>query len=287
MRVILRLLVIWFLVVSGTVQADSQKTEVIPLGYRSLAEMLPVLRPLVTPGGSVSGLRDQLVVTGSPEQLARVQQVLAQLDRPPARLVISVRQGRAVNRRHDSASVQGRIANLELGGDSAKIGQSANIADDEAEIQARVMSRMDDHDEQLVQRVQVLEGNEAHIYTGVLLGVPASAPYSPRATAYYPAVSGFYVVPRVNGEQVQLRLSTVSQRQALSHGGRSYGGPARPWIDTSGVATQVGGRLGEWIAVAESATDDEARQSSIGGVSRRDDSVLQTIYLKVEKLAEQ
>ena len=280
-----RRLLAWLLVFSAAAQAGAASTEVIPLAYRSLHEMLPVLQPLVSPGGSVTGVRDQLVVTGSPQQLARVRQVLAQLDRPPARLVISVRQEDSETRNRDSAAVQGQLGNLQFGGGGAQVGPSPDAGGQDVEIRAGVTSRKQMAEGQIVQRVQVLEGNEAYISSGELLGTQVASPYGQEAPAYYPVVRGFYVVPRVRGEQVQLQISSVSRRQAALEHGR-FGGYARPQVATTGVTTQVAGQLGEWIAVAEVATEEQLRHSSIGGLGRHDSRQGQKIFLKVEKLPE-
>ncbi|HBE93605.1 MAG TPA: hypothetical protein DDW55_14225, partial [Gammaproteobacteria bacterium] len=79
-----------------TAAAQATITEVIPLGYRSLHEMVPNVQPLVGPGGSVSGLRDQMVVTTTPARMAEIRKVLEKLDASPERLVISVRRKRNV-----------------------------------------------------------------------------------------------------------------------------------------------------------------------------------------------
>ena len=60
------LLLLFCLSASSVADAQQTVTEVIPLGYRSMHEIIPLVRPLVSPLGTVSGLQGQLVVTATP-----------------------------------------------------------------------------------------------------------------------------------------------------------------------------------------------------------------------------
>ena len=47
-----------------------QVVEVITLGYRQAEEVIPIVRPLLAPGGTVTGINNRLVVkTTSPKRL--------------------------------------------------------------------------------------------------------------------------------------------------------------------------------------------------------------------------
>src|SRR6478735_9601175 len=65
--------------------------EVIPLRHRTAEQVIPVLQPLLAPGGALSGQYNQLIVRTSPENLAQIRQVLESIDKPSRRLMISVR----------------------------------------------------------------------------------------------------------------------------------------------------------------------------------------------------
>ncbi|MBK8063888.1 MAG: hypothetical protein IPK29_07325 [Betaproteobacteria bacterium] len=65
--------------------------EIVPLKHRSVEQVIPVLRPLVEPGGVVSGQGYQLILRASPRNLADLKNALAAIDTPQRRLVISVR----------------------------------------------------------------------------------------------------------------------------------------------------------------------------------------------------
>jgi len=65
--------------------------EVIELRHTTAERVMPTLRPLLEPGGVMTGQRNQLVVRTSPGNLAELRKVLEALDRAPRRLVILVR----------------------------------------------------------------------------------------------------------------------------------------------------------------------------------------------------
>src|SRR4030066_117723 len=56
--------------------------EVIPLRHRTVEQVLPVLRPLLEPGGAMSGQSYQLIVRTSPGNLAEIRAALQAIDHP-------------------------------------------------------------------------------------------------------------------------------------------------------------------------------------------------------------
>ncbi len=68
--------------------------------------------------------------------------------------------------------------------------------------------------------------------------------------------TGFYVRPRVHGEQVTVEINPSRQRESLEGRGQ---------ITTQSLHTTVSGRLGEWLAIG--AVQEESRdRSSSGGI---------------------
>ena len=68
-----------------------QTFEVIPLRHSTVDQVLPVLRPLLEPGGTLSGHSGQLIVRASPRNVEELRRALESIDRPRRRLQISVR----------------------------------------------------------------------------------------------------------------------------------------------------------------------------------------------------
>src|SRR5262245_24313977 len=57
-----------------------QSLEVVKLKYRPAEDIIPALRPLLEPGGALSGEGFNLFVKASPNNLAQLRQALEQLD---------------------------------------------------------------------------------------------------------------------------------------------------------------------------------------------------------------
>ena len=91
--------------------------EVIPLRHRTADQVIPVLRPLLEPGGALSGQYNQLIVRTSPGNLAQIRTALDAIDQPTRSLMISVRFDMAQNAARSSrdAQVDQRLQVLEGG----------------------------------------------------------------------------------------------------------------------------------------------------------------------------
>ncbi|MCK5359683.1 MAG: hypothetical protein KAJ95_03610 [Gammaproteobacteria bacterium] len=275
-----------------TAHAQQTVMEVIPLGYRSVSEIIPVVRPLVSPHGTVSGLQGQLVVTATPQQIAQVRKVLKSLDKAPVRLLISVRRGNNYTAQQGSASVQGRSGNIAINDAGVRVGvpaASQHKDNDYLSVQARSKKQYEDMN--ITQQVQVLEGREAHLYTGEEIPVRnrgvVSGPgggYVYDSTAFYPAVTGFYAIPRINGDEVVLEINSVSrQRNNLTINGR-YPRQGRQSASVSNVSTTVAGKLGEWITIGNIEQSGDSRQSGITSISKQQHESTSQIYVRVEKI---
>lgn len=96
--------------------AAQDALEVIPLRHRTAEQVIPVRRPLLAPGGALTGRHNQLIVRTTPSNLAQLRGVLEAIDRPARRLAISVRFDGA-----DSAARSGAQGSVRIapGGSSA------------------------------------------------------------------------------------------------------------------------------------------------------------------------
>jgi hypothetical protein len=219
--------------------------EIISLKHRTVEQVLPTLRPLLEPGGTLTGQANQLMVRASPANLADIRRALDAIDRPLRRLQISVRFDDALE-----ASSQGIEAGGRIGNRSSRVVVQAQQSSSRA-------------DERVDQRVQVLEGGRAMIFTG------QSRPLVTReGVVVQDLATGFEVVPRISGDNVYLDLAP--QRETPQSFERA--------------SSSVSGRLGEWLelgAAAGSATREDRGIASAGGAraaqSRR-------IWVKVEEV---
>jgi len=226
-------------------QASSQNAlEIISLRHRTAEQVLPALQPLMEPGATLTGHGTQLIVRTSPGNLAELRRALEVIDRPLRRLQISVRVDDARERAAREVEASGRI--------SSNRGSSL-------EVQAQDAQRVGA--ERVDQRVQVLEGGRAFIYTGQ--STPIFDGSVTRETA-----SGFEAIPRLAGGgvlvEIAQRRDTPGQQQALT--------------------TTVSGRLGEWLDVGGAI--DNATRTDRGIAAARSSQSAQSrrVWLKVEAL---
>jgi hypothetical protein len=237
-----------------------QSLQIIDLQHRSAAEVIPVLQPLLEQGGALSGQDYKLFVRASAANVAQLRQALAQIDRPPRQLLVSVRRGASRDVEHE-----GMNGSVTIGGD----GSRATVRATDATAQ-----RTDN----AVTSVQVLEGSSAFISTGSSVPVVTSVaagggrrPWVAGSTTYKDIGSGFTVTPRLSGEQVVLDIS--QQAQQLADNNRD--------IQTQSLATQVSGQLGQWIQLGGVS---EASSSSSSGILSRQyatRSDTQDVWVKV------
>jgi len=273
------------LLVAALAWAEEMVTETVPLKHRTLDEMAPMLRPLVPPPGTLTGMNDQLVVRTTPSNLQAVRDVVAKVDLPPRRLMIAVKQGSSDELQRFLANATGgiRSGDVEVSASKrARPGRGLNVSvdgDDDSRANARVWSTRDQADRVGVQEVQVLEGREAFISTGQ--AVPVGQRVYGFGTVhdsvrYQDVTSGLYVVPRLTGDdRVTLDVNPHSARLSPRGGGR---------IDFQEANTVVSGRLGEWIMVGGSRENATFSGNAITRSTRRNDNVNQGILLRVTEL---
>lgn len=268
--------------------AQHMVTEVIPLAYRSMHEIIPLIRPLVSPSGSVTGLQGQLVVTATPRQLTEVRKILGALDSSPVRLLISVRRGKTRTGSSGSASVQGNAGSIAINN-----GVAADLAVDSRQsdgdyLSLRMKAKQRTEEENITQQVQVLEGREAYISTGEEVPVRnrgvAVAPggvYQYNSTEFYPAVTGFYAIPRLNGDEVYLEINTVSRQRDNVKINGYY---PRQNVSVSNISTSVTGKLGDWLIIGNVDQSGASRNRGIAATSRQQQDASSLISVRVEKI---
>lgn len=229
MRRILAALVSGALTAAALAQA---RTEVMPLASRLPEDVVPVLQPLLGPDESVAAFGGQLIVRATPERLEEIRQLLAQIDHPPRRLVVHVRQ-RDAHRGSSGANLPPRDLRT----------QGAN---------------------ERSERIQTLEGRPAFIRSGASVPVPTwqsfgggALPFAERGVDYRDATAGFVVTPRLAGDEVVLEIA----RQAVRAG---PGSP--PAFAVTEAATTLRARPGEWVTLG--AASDSVAQDGRGIVRR-------------------
>ncbi len=256
---------------SGTLAAEAP-LEVIPLRHRTVEQMLPLLRPFVEEGGTVTGMNGQLVIRTSPENLAELKRIIRRFDRTPRQLRIAVRQGGARSSRSAGAGVRGRIPAGDRG--TVTVGRPGP----QEGVEARVHSSSRRWSTEAERYIRATEGMPAFIQSG--LSVPTFTqsvdPWGRYRLEeqYRDVTSGFYVTPWINGDQVTLEISPFAAEPT--------GTPRTYQIQE--MTTRITGRLGEWIPIGGTALRRDGSGGGItryatGGVERRE-----AVEVKVELL---
>lgn len=239
--------------------AYADKIEVIQLHNRPVEEIIPLVGPMIKPGEAISGTGYKLILRASPETMMEVRRILAQIDTGVQNLMISVRQGDGVRSEQSDAALNA-FYNSEQGG-----AISGHLS------QGQVYDRS-----QLDQRVRVLEGGVAYIHTGTELYTPSITPsrkgHLGHETIRQSVGSGFYVAPRVNGNQVNLEISPY--RESFT----GYGNT----IDTQSASTVTSGQLGEWIHIAGAGQTQQLKQRGFLSGTSANTARQSGIYVKVD-----
>ena len=223
-------------------------TEIVPLNFRTSADMLPVAQDFIGNEGQVSAYGNQLIVNADQRKIDELKALISQLDVAAKRLLITV----------DTS-------------DNNYQGSKSN--------QTRIIHRSTVSRDGGVQQVQASEGTPALIQVGQSVPLTSAQTDSygdlRSQTEYRNVTQGFYVTASVTGEIVHLAISTNRDRISQE----------RPdVVNVQSTDTTVTGRLGEWITLAgvnhQNLADKQARTRSYATQGRDD----MTLRVKVDTL---
>ena len=279
---------VWLALFVHTLSAQQMQLEIIPLNHSTVDQVITVVRPLIAPGGTVSGMNNQLIVKTTPANLAEIKQLLQTIDRPLRSLMITVqqgidrdesRQGGGLSGRYNSgdATLSNRRSESSMGG-VVITGRDSNGNI----IRYNANDNRSTTNSNNTYSVQTLEGEPAFIQTGQSVPVPNSNTVITRngvvvqdTTEYLDASSGFYVLPRISGDRVTLmvapRLSSINPG-------------AIPSFDVQNVETTVSGRLGEWIQIGGLDQSESRNNSTLTGSGKRQLSEQRSVLIKVDEI---
>lgn len=283
-------LLVLLVIVSTGVHAQQTVLEMIPLRYRTVPEIVPIIQPMLAPGGSVSGFQGQLVVRTTPANLEEVKRILATVDTAPRQLLITVRQDteavRSGSAEEISGSVGGEHGRVTVPGRGDPRGGNAVLRDGDDNIRLHVLESSGRRGASGMQSVRVMEGREAFLRIGQ--SVPVRERQVQRSvvggrvveqvvesTQYHDATSGVYVLPRLSGDRITLEIS--AQRESFSRA------PERG-ASVQSIVTTVAGRLGEWIEIGGATREASARQSVLLGRTEASTRAGGRVLVKVEEV---
>jgi hypothetical protein len=247
--------------------AWGQGLEIISLRHRSAEQLVPQLLPFVEPGGALNGMNDKLFIRASARNVAEIRQLIAALDTPQRRLMISLRQDGADSSSDRGAGVSGRV---DVGAGGTAISSRGHL------YQSDSRSRRD-----ISQQVQTIDGGRAAIMVGQsyflpmrqLVLTPAGAIVS-ETLVQRDLGTGFVAVPRLAGDRVTLEISPRDDTPGALPGA----------VDSTRLVTTLSGRLGDWIELGGSVGDQSGNSAGIASYGTQSASRQRRLLLKVEEL---
>ena len=273
-----------FLLLAGAAQAQ-QQLEIINLKSRTADQVLPQLRPFIEPGGAISGMNNQIFIRASDANRRQIKELLAALDRPPRRLLISVRQDA-----DSTATARGGEVSGSVGSDRVRIesrrtivgGAGVTVRSGDDVLRGQVYDSRSAGSERVSQQVQVVEGGRAYINVGTSVPVPLrqvvltpGGAIVSDTVVYRDLGTGFTAEPQLSGDLVTLTISPT-------HDTPGSAGPGSANVQR--LTTTVSARLGEWMQIGGSVQEESSDRDGALRYSTRRGGSGRTVQLKVEEL---
>ena len=240
------------LLLASTVQADSITT--IQLMHRSAEEIIPIVKPMLGAGDGITGQGFILFLRSSPQTVAQVKEMIDALDIAAKMLQVSVFQGS--KRDLEALRVSGSLQ-FKTGDASVRIGNSSGNASGDFNATSTRLRRANNP----IHQLRVAEGTAGFIETGEQIpyftGAKRIAPGSAvGSTEYKDVTTGFYVLPRIHGDQVTLQVSPFKNSLSKTRSGN---------IETQQANTTITGRIGAWLQIG--GVEENIKHSQTGTVS--------------------
>ncbi len=248
---------------SQVVGADELVLKTIELKHRSGADVLDVVKPLLDADSRISADGNQLIIRADSSTLEHVETLVAEIDRVPRRLLVTVE-----HYTERSVTVRGPL-------------ESEPSATASPRTQVRHSGDRDNRN--LVQQLQMLEGQEAFIRTGkqiplkerslLLLGANVGIA---EQIDYRDVTSGFVVSVHLLGEEVLVDIAPFEQFAIDERDEKE--------ISLQNMASRVRARLDEWIELSRVAQEIPPKPGAIVRSTTRRDDESHRVRLKISAL---
>lgn len=242
--------------------ADSAVMEIIALQNRPVADIQPLLTPLLEANEVATGEGFNLIIKASPERLADIRSLIKQLDTRLHNLNISVLQtsNKTADQLNAGATIAATPSSIRMHG----------MTGDTRDFDSR----------RTAQQLRTLEGQPAHIQVGQIRPVENVSIYNSGYgypgvavnTQWQEASTGFAVIPHLQANnEVIIDIAPWSDRFIHNN-----------WMTTQSVQTSVRARLGEWIEIGSVGKQTESDKSGFNGFNYSTSKNELKILIKVD-----
>ena len=254
---LLRLLLMFCGAIFSMQTIAATEFKIITLQHRFAEDILPAIRPLVGNYGTATGIQNQLIIRTSSENMAEIEQIVANLDVERKNLKITVSHQNNLQNKRDGVTVNGskRFGNVEISNNRYPQNSRDGVQIGVENSQSSSMSSGN-------QFVNVIDGEQAFIRVGQ--SVPFTQEWLTltrryariqQTTEFVDINTGFAVRPRTIGDQVELEITPRIAK--LNQSGS---------IDFEDLSTVVRVNRGEWL--------------DLGGTMQQKDDVSRAILNK-------
>lgn len=261
--------------------ADGTGLHIIDLHYRPANQILPVVRPLVEPGGSISGRGFRIFVSTSQRNFTDVMHAVAKLDVPERMLRISIRQSRGLNGTNSMRAMSGvrQSGNTRItvsNEESTRPGNTSTAGS--YRIERRTSRRLDFP----TRFVSVLDGHRAFIQVG--RSYPQVQPFVALANGqldigagivYRDVTTGFEVLPRLHGDKVWIEV-TPQFSFTSNHGSRA--------VDFQRLHTTIDARIGQWVDLGGVVGENSEITRTILGRTTVTGATRRRILIRIDRI---
>jgi len=253
--------------------AQQPALETILVKNRPAEDLVPVLEPLVGPGGSLAAFGSRLIVKAAPAAMREIKDLVAKLDVVPRSLWITVRQSR------DTES-SGRQVGASGGVVVERRPDGRGTTTTRTEVRGAFGQGSSSESGKDLHQIRAVEGRPAQIYVGREVAVPQAVvvpgPAGPevvRGTVQQEADTGFSATAWLSGDFVTLEIRTRGDR--IDDVGR---------LEYQQLKATVNGRLGEWISLGGLERSETTSDRGLLSRARSRWDELRSVSVKVEEV---
>ncbi|MBI3897066.1 MAG: hypothetical protein HY308_02085 [Gammaproteobacteria bacterium] len=270
-----------FLLYFSSTALAAETLQIFQLRNRPAEELAPLIQPLLQPNEGMSGSGYQLFIRADESRRSEIQRLINALDVARRQLRITVRQTVARDTDTTDLGVSG-----DAGNDRARVHIPRTTPERNGVIIKRNGVRIDSGTTQTTQRddvtqfVTTLDGAHAFVRVGQsvphvsrILTLTGHQTVLQQGVVLQDVITGFDVVPRVQGERIQLEITPRLARLA---------NPSTGLVDFQEYATTVLVKPGEWIDIGGLSGNGADVRRAILESATTQTSERRTILLKAE-----